>query len=139
MNGNTIGAAALALIIGTVPATAQSFRSTNWLTVNPVGPTEFEVIKKASTSPRAMWCAASDYSGRVLGRYSKTELIIVKPIGPAETQQGRNGVVFTIDAAQSPVEPKRSSSVTIQREGASMSAGHAKTLCGDNVFPFSGR
>ena len=139
MYRNLIGAVTLALLAGVIPANAKSFQATNWLTVNPVGPTEFEVIKKASTSPRAMWCAAADYSGRVLGRYKKTELIIVKPIGPAETQQQRNGVVFTIDPAQSPVEPKRSSSVTIKKAGASMSAGHARTLCGDDIFPFSGR
>ena len=93
-----IGCAAFALLIGTLPASANSFRARNTLTVNPITATEFEVVKKASSSPRAMWCAASDFSGRGLGRYKKTDLIIKTPIGPSVTQPGRIGTFFFIVA-----------------------------------------
>lgn len=139
MKVNVIGCAAFALLVGALPARANSFRAINTLTVNPITATEFEVIKKASTSPRAMWCAASDYSGRGLGRYNKTDLIIKTPIGPSATQPGRNGVVFTIDPNQSDVAPTKSQSVTIKTAGASMSVGHAQMFCGDSISPFSRR
>ena len=128
-----------ALLVGALPASAKSFKAINRLTVNPINATDFEVIKKASSSPRAMWCAAADYSGRRLDRYNKTDLIIITPIGPSTTQPDRNGVTFTIDPNQSNVAPTKSYSVTVKTAGASMSVGHAKTFCDGASFPFDRR
>lgn len=130
---------ALVLSIGALPATAKSFTAVNRLTVNPINATEFEVIKRPASSPRQMWCAAADYSGRRLGRYNKTDLIIVTPIGPSTTQANRNGVVFSIDPNQSGVAPTKSFSVTVKTAGASMSVGHAKSFCDDDNSAFSRR
>ena len=139
MKVNVVGCAAFALLIGTLPASANTFRARNTLTVNPITATEFEVVKKASSSPRAMWCAASDFSGRGLGRYKKTDLIIKTPIGPSVTQPGRIGVMFTIDPDKSDIPSSKSGSVTVKTAGASLSVGHAQTFCGDSISPFSRR
>jgi hypothetical protein len=138
MKVNVIGAA-LALLVGALPANAKSFKAINRLTVNPISATEFEVINRASSSPRALWCAAADYSGRRLDRYNKTDLIIITPIGPSMTQPDRNGVIFTIDPNQSDVAPIKSYSVTVKTAGASMSVGHAKMFCDDDTFPVNRR
>lgn len=138
MKMNVIGAT-LALLVGALPANAKSYKAINRLTVNPINATEFEVIKRTSSSPRAMWCAAADYSGRRLDSYNKTDLIIITPIGPSTTQPDRNGVTFTIDPNQSDVAPTRSYSVTVKTAGASMSVGHAKTFCDDDISPFNRR
>ena len=125
--------AILALVIGALPAGADTFRAINWLYVNPITATEYEVVLKPGASPRGVWCAASDYSGRRLGRYNKTDLIVKSAVGPSVTQPGRNGVVFTIDPSQLDDAPTKSHSVTINKAGASLSVGHAKMFC--PLFP----
>jgi hypothetical protein len=126
---NVISCAALALLVGVLPASADTFRAINWLYVNPITATEYEVVLKPGASPRGVWCAASDYSGRRLGRYNKTDLIVKTPAGPSVTHPGRNGVVFTIDPSQLDVALTKSHSVTINKAGASLSVGHAKMCC----------
>lgn len=126
---NVISCAALALLVGVLPASADTFRAINWLNVSPITETEFEVVLKPGASPRGVWCAASDYSWRRLGRDKKTDLIVKTPAGPSVTQPEHNGVVFTIDPNQVEVTPTKSLTVTTKRVGASLSVGHAKMFC----------
>lgn len=126
---NAISYAALALLVGALPAGAETFRAINWLNVSAITATEFEVVLKPGASSRGVWCAASDYSWRRLGRYKKTELIVKTSTGPSVTQPGRNGVVFTIDPNQVDAAPTRLFIVTTKRVGASMSVGHAQMFC----------
>ena len=128
--------AVLALVVSALPVVADTFRAINWLYVNPITATEYEVVLKPGASPRAVWCAASDYSGRRLGRYNKTDLIVKTPAGPSVTHPGRNGVVFTIDPSQLDVALTKSHSVTINKAGASLSVGHAKMFCPFFPGPF---
>lgn len=126
---NAVFFAIVALVVGALPAGADTFRAINWLNVNPITKTEFEVVLKPGASPRAIWCAASDYSGRRLGRYNKTDLIVKSAVGPSVTQPGRKGVVFTIAPLQLDAAPNKSYSVTINKVGAMWSVGHAKMFC----------
>lgn len=126
---NAVLIAILTLIVGASSASAQTFFATNWLNVNPISASTFEVVLKPGASPRSVWCAASDYSGRRLGRYNKTELIVKSAVGPAVTQANRKGVVFTIDPSQVDVPPTKSYSVSIKKVGASMGVGHANGFC----------
>lgn len=125
-----------ALVVSAFPAGANTFRAINWLDVNPITQTEFEVVLQAGASPRAVWCAAADYSGKRLGRYNKTDLYVISAAGPSVTQPKRNGVVFTIDPAELDTDPIKSHSVTIYKVGATWSVGHAKTFCPFFPVPF---
>jgi hypothetical protein len=98
----------------------------NKLDVNPLTATEFEVIQGRRSSPKKIWCAASDYSQHPLDT-------INTPSGPSVTEPGRKAVGFTIDPNQ--MAPVKSSTVTIKTVGASLSASHASTFCRDDRFP----
>ncbi len=126
---NTISFAVFAVAVGALPAGADTYRAINWLNVNPISATEFEVVLKAGASPSGVWCAASDYSWKRLGKYTKTDLIVKSAVGPSITQPDRNGVVFTIDPSQLGAAPTKSLLVQINKVGASMSASHAKMFC----------
>ncbi|MEP2030205.1 MAG: hypothetical protein ABJI96_16020 [Paracoccaceae bacterium] len=125
----TISYAVVALALGALPAAAESYRAINWLTVNRIAETEFEVILKAGASAPGVWCAASDYSWKRLGKYKKTDLIIKSAVGPSVTNPGRNGVVFTVDPGQLSGTPNKFHLVGINRAGESLSVGHAKMFC----------
>ncbi|MEP2030773.1 MAG: hypothetical protein ABJI96_18925 [Paracoccaceae bacterium] len=133
---NTGLIALVALVIGTLSASADTFRAINWLYVNPITETEFEVVLKPGASPRATWCAAADYSGKRLGRYNKTDLVVLSAAGPGVTQSRFKGVVFTIDPSRLETDPTQSYSVTIYKVGAMLSVGHAKTFCPFYPGPF---
>ena len=122
-----------AILISGLPASANSFKAMNRLVVNPLTVTEFEVVQRPGSSPKKIWCAASDYTQNALGQSSKTDIIIKTPSGPSVTEPGKKGVGFTIDPNQ--VTPVKSSSVSIKTVGASMSASHAATFCRDGRFP----
>ena len=122
-----------ALLISGLLASADSFKSINRLDVNPLTATEFEVVQGRRSSPKKIWCAASDYTQRALGQSSKTDITINTPSGPSVTEPGRKAVGFTIDPNQ--MTPVKSSTVTIKTVGASLSASHASTFCRDDRFP----
>ena len=126
---NRIFYALVACTLGALPAGADSYRAINWLTVNPIAATEFEVILKPGASARAVWCAASDYSWKRLGQYKKTDLIVKSAVGPSVTKPGRNGVVFTTDPEQLDGSPNQYHVVRINQAGESLSVGHAKLFC----------
>lgn len=129
----------LALIVlasGPIPADAETFRAINWLNVNPISKTEFEVVLQPGASPRAVWCAASDYSGKRLGHYNKTDLVVKTAVGPSVTQTNRKGVTFSIIPKQDSDATSKSYSVTIKKVGATLSVGHAHLFCPFLPGPF---
>ena len=126
---NTMFFAVFTILAGALPASADTYRAINWLNVNPISDTEFEVVLKAGASPSGVWCAASDYSWKRLGKFKKTDLVVKSAAGPSVTRSDRNGVVFTVDPGQLDVVPTKSFFLQINKVGASVSVGHAKMFC----------
>ena len=67
------------------------------LTINPLSATDFEVIETMTMGAAEFWCAAASFNELRRGGSDRIDLYVKTPRGPAVTQPGRKGVVFTTD------------------------------------------
>ena len=95
-----------------------------------VGRTEFEVIEQQQMGPTEFWCAAASYNEVRQNRSETLPIYISKPRGPAVTQRGAKGVVFTLDPAGLPVQENRLT-VTVNERGATLKSVQARRFCRD--------
>lgn len=97
------------------------------LAVNTISDTQFEVIEGRGKGPRGIWCAASLHAINTLG-IERGRIYIATPRGPAQTQPGKKGVVFSTQ----PVDGGTASvSVTVRQAGANLPVQHALQFCRD--------
>lgn len=100
------------------------------LIVNGISSTQFEVIEGRGEGARGIWCSAALYAVNTLG-LNKGRLYIASPSGPAQTVNGKKGVVFsTQPVGQTPA----SISTTVRRAGSNLPVIHALQFCNDYEF-----
>jgi hypothetical protein len=125
MTRSIVLSAALAALIVT-PASAQTFRAENRVTVTPLAGSDFQISSGGDYGARGMWCAASDYAKDVLGVSGTTRLYIT---GPRTSTSGP--VTFGLGSDR----PVNSTFVivgaTLRQEGANLSVDHAYQFCYD--------
>lgn len=107
---------------------ASSFAFFDFLDVNPISATNFEVMAGPDEGPRAYWCSAARYVERNLGR-PQSRIYIAAGRGPSVTEPGRKAVQFTTV----PIEGKdvSSYSVSIKKVGYNLGSGTALRFCDD--------
>lgn len=93
--------------------------------VNALSTGSFEVLEKPLVGPAQMWCAAGVFAEKQLG-LRKGSLTILDAYGPAKTQQGGRGVVFT---TQPVAGAFKDLSAGYRKAGKEMSIGLATALC----------
>lgn len=111
-------------------ASAQSYRAENFLTVNPVSQSRFEVIEARGEGARGMFCAAASYAERRLG-VKGGRVYVLSPSGASQTVAGRKGVVFTVNAND--VQPVSGVSVSVRQAGYGLPVFHARQFCKDYI------
>ena len=117
-----------------VPAAhaASDYHTENRLTINQIDADSFEIIEARGFGGWQFWCAAGRYVKRGLGQ-SRGHLFVESPRGPAKTQPGSIGIVFTTKPVDNPV---RAQSVSVNLVGQTMSIGKAADFC-QNYNPSS--
>ncbi len=111
-------------------ASASTFFSDPRLSVNPLSPTQFEVIEARGAGARDIWCAAARYAVNTLGR-DRGRIWIAVPRGPAQTKANAKGVTFTTDQVGSAAS---SVSVSVRTAGQSLRVIHALQFCKDYII-----
>jgi len=106
------------------------------LPVNAIGQGQFEVVEKRGAGPRDVWCAAARFASDRLGQ-QRGRIYVASPRGPALTEAGRKGVVFTTAA---PTQPANTGvQITTRVTGASLPVNHAIQFCRDRIIEPSDR
>ncbi len=121
-----------AILLAALPtlASAQAFKAVNRLTVVPLGGGAFEVIEARGEGARGMWCAAADYA-LARSQANGQRLYVKTPRGPAQSVNGRKGVVFTTNEASLGVPTQQSLSVSVRTAGVGLPLHHAYQFCRD--------
>lgn len=123
-----------AAILLPVSVLAQSFVSINRMEVIPQPNGGMEVIEKADTGVRDVWCAAGDYVRRVLGNPTRARLYLTKPHGPSQSRPGRNSVGFTITPDAQMASNGPSYSASLRDIGTNLSVASSYSYCDDVLF-----
>ena len=116
-----------ALALASAPATAQSLRVENRVTVSAV-PGGFSVPDGGGMGARGMWCAAGEYAARRAGAAETARVYVAVPRGRGFD---RAPVVFTLDPAGLVPRPVLILGTSLTRAGSSLSVAHARSLCAD--------
>jgi hypothetical protein len=116
----SIIAVSLAMV---VPATAQTFRAENRVTVTGV-PGGMSVPNGGGHGARGMWCAAADYARDVLGARGTQRIYVA-------SDSARGPVRFTLN--RDGLTPSRVTIVggSVRNAGANLSVDHAHQFCND--------
>ncbi len=114
-----------------LPATAQSFRAENRVTVTPVTG-GFEAFEGGGMGARSLWCAAADYAKEVRGASGTQRLYVKTARGPSVTQPNRKAVSFTLDPTGLTPSTVLVLGPSIRTPGANLSVDHAYSFCADH-------
>jgi hypothetical protein len=98
--------------------------------INPLGGTDFEVIRLRHMGAAELWCAAASYVEVRRGLSETTPIYVRSPLGPARTAQGRDGVVFSLSKAGLP-KVARGNTLTVEESGAMVKSVTARRFCRD--------
>lgn len=98
--------------------------------INPLGGTDFEVIRLRHMGTAELWCAAASYVEVRRGLSETTPIYVRSPLGPARTAQGRDGVVFSLSKAGLP-KVARGNTLTVEEPGAMVKSVTARRFCRD--------
>ena len=98
--------------------------------INPLGGSDFEVIRLQQMGASELWCAAASYVEvrRVLSE--TTPIYLRSPLGPAGTAKGKRGVVFSLNKAGLPAAQKRNT-LTVKVPGVMVKSAVARRFCRD--------
>jgi len=130
------GLAALAALAGCAQPMAPGLYVTqdrHW--VFPLSqPGQFEVIGNAGDAGPQYFCAAGDYAWKHLNSKVVDRVVIIRPVGPAQSVPGRMGVVFEVMPRETAPEP--SGIILNPREkGEAQSVAAAQNNCSYNLNP----
>ncbi|WP_299023962.1 hypothetical protein [uncultured Sulfitobacter sp.] len=123
-------AAAFALAVFASQAGAATTGEEKRFVINPLGGSDFEVIRLQQMGPSELWCAAASYVEARRGLSETTLIYVRSPIGPARTAQGRQGVVFSLSKKGLPAVGARNT-VTVKQRGAVLKSATARRFCRD--------
>lgn len=110
------------LVLLLLPMPALAFMAKNGMIATQIGPTEIAVHHEVRRADTDYWCAAGDFTRRVLGMPSDTRIWRATP----KPRQAGKGIVFTLDSAKKAEGAGVSQFGSGPRDG-SLSAGMAAT------------
>lgn len=119
------------LLFGAGSAFAATTGEEKRFVVNPLGGSDFEVIRLQQMGPSELWCAAASYVEAQRGLSETTRIYIRTPLSPARTVAGRQGVVFTLNDAGLPAADPARLSITVSDAGAVLKSATARRYCRD--------
>lgn len=120
------------LVLVLMPVSAAAWRSYDWLQVNPVSETVFEVVGQPRSGGPQYWCAAGQYAFEVLGASTTDKIYLVRGRGPAVTVNRRSAVHFSLVKPDVP-PPEPSYSLSVTAVGDSLSVAVAWNYCDGRV------
>ena len=98
--------------------------------INPLGGSDFEVIRLQQMGAAGLWFAAASYVEVRRGLSETTPIYLRSPLGPARTLKGKRGVVFSLSKAGLPAAQKRNTS-TVKVPGVVVKSAVARRYCRD--------
>jgi hypothetical protein len=106
----------------------------NYVLYDPAAPATFTVLSVPGNAATDYWCAAGQFTRRVLGLAQNTRIYLLEPRRPSASPLGRSEVVFTTDprAGTAATPPKRAFldlSVRVSEPGFSYSEIHTRGFC----------
>jgi len=118
----------------TVAALAASpvlaFTASNYMRVNPVNTSVFEVVARGGARPGDYWCAAAEYLLYKGSTNATQRIYLVRELGAAETANRRSAAQFSLQAP-SGVDTNPGVTMSVQRVGENLSAAMARDQCYD--------
>ena len=118
----------------TVAALAASpvlaFTASNYMRVNPVNTSVFEVVARGGARPGDYWCAAAEYLLYKGSTNATQRIYLVRELGVAETANRRSAAQFSLQAP-SGVDTNPGVTMSVQRVGENLSAAMARDQCYD--------
>lgn len=123
----TLSALALAALTAS-PVLA--FTASNYMRVNPVNGSVFEVVARGGAGPGDYWCAAAEYLLYKGSTNATQRIYVVRELGAAETANRRSAVQFSLQAP-SGVDTNPGFTMSVGRIGENLSAAMARNQCHD--------
>ncbi|MEX0287378.1 MAG: hypothetical protein AB3N23_22450 [Paracoccaceae bacterium] len=109
--------------------TASAFTSSNYMRVNPVSDSVFEVLPRGGARRSGdYWCAAAEYLLFTGVSNATQRIYVVRALGPGQTANRRSTVQFSITPPAG-VDTTPGISLTVRRVGENMSAHLARSQC----------
>lgn len=125
-----------ALVVAAVvltPNWALAFKASNWLKVNPVSGTVFEVVGLTGSGPGDYWCAAAEYVMRTQTNSATQRIYVVRGLGQSETTDRKSAVQFSISEPVD-VDTRPGLSLSVERVGENLNSASARSYCYDLKF-----
>lgn len=115
----------------TLPLAAATLGEEERFVINPLGGSDFEVIRLQHMAAAELWCAAASYVERRKGLPGTTPIYVRRPLGPAQTQTGRKGVIFSLSDAGLTNTGRSGLTLTVDVPGEMLKAAQARRYCRD--------
>ena len=118
----------LATSLAILPSFAGAWTAPNDHKVAAVSDAVFEVVGRPGSAGQEYWCAAGDYSRRVLGARANQRVYLVRGPAPAQTRNWNRAVLFSLsppDNAQS----RAMLFLSVKRVGDNLSTAAAQQYC----------
>ncbi len=135
--------AVVGTLVSTVVAHAD-FRARNRMiaVANPTRAGVFEVFQRATAGASDYWCTAGEYVRYSVGKTNTTRIYVVRGLGPSDARPGRTSVMFSYvpyDDVLPPEGSQQGYSVSVDKKGYNLSAGHGTAFCQQSVRRFQKR
>ncbi len=99
--------------------------------VNQMNQYDFEVIRLRHMAAAELWCAAASHVETRLRLTETSPIYVRRPLGPATTELGRKGVVFSLSRSGLPADDPSRLTVTVEEPGAMLKSAQARRFCRD--------
>ncbi len=121
---------ALAAAASMAAGSALAFTSSNYMRVNPVSASVFEVVARGRANPGDYWCAAAEFLLFNGSTNATQRIYVVRRLGAAETMNRRSAVHFSLVAPEG-VDTRPGFTMSVKRVGENLSAAMARNQCYD--------
>ncbi|QUJ75191.1 hypothetical protein KDD17_09145 [Sulfitobacter albidus] len=124
----------LTLLLGLIlaaPLGAATLGEESGFEVNALGGSDFEVLRQQQMGATEMWCAAASYVEVRQGLSETTPIYLRRPLGPAQSAQGRRSVVFSLSNSGLPADDLGRVSINADTPGMMMKSAAARRFCRD--------
>ena len=121
----------LLLVLLATQAPADTLGEEKRFIVNQLNQNDFEVIRLRNMAAAELWCAAASHVETRLRLTETSPIYVRRPLGPATTLQGREGVIFSLSNSGLPADDPSRLTLTVEEPGAMLKSAQGRRYCRD--------
>ena len=124
---------ALSAMAAVTALPAMAFTASNYMRVNPVNDSVFEVVPRGAAKTGDYWCAAAEYLLYTGSTNATQRIYVVRELAPAQTANRRSSVQFSLTPPPD-ADTRPGFTLSVRRVGENLSAATARSQCYDTEY-----